>query len=227
MVLGCRLRADRCSLGFNAVVSKPGEPKDTVLVTNSHCTDRFGDGPDGSRIYQPLSGTSSDFLGLELKDKPLFQCGPTYPECRYSDAALIEYADASDWQIGTIARTTGLGSTTIDDVNFQFFITAEMAEPPYYGQVLDRVGRTSGWASGAVNSTCQDITNTLGIRLLCQDATDAEHDVGDSGGPVFQRTGSSTVTLYGIHWGGDQTFAVFSTLSEIQIEDFYGNLKTF
>lgn len=209
----------RCTLGFNAIANNG----DTVFVTNSHCTPTFGV-VDGTTFHQPKP---NDPIGVEVQDVPTFACD-SGPQCRYSDAALVSYSNpGSDWQLGVIARPV-YGDTIIDSANPRFFITGELSQPPYNGQRLEKVGIQTGWTGGDVTGTCEDIENSAGIWLLCQDLVAASRANGDSGAPVFQRNGSgSDVTLYGLLWGAYGSDFVFSSLQEIEIEDFYGDLITF
>ena len=94
------------------------------------------------------------------------------------------------------------------------------------GQVVNKVGRTTGWSQGQVTATCTN-TNVSGSNIteLCQDFVSASVGSGDSGSPVFAISGGDNVTLLGILWGGSGSSSfVFSPLSNIKGE--LGNITT-
>ena len=109
--------------------------------------------------------------------------------------------------------------------------TIKGARPPRNGEIVHKVGRTTGWTSGEVSDpelnpdpTCPG--NVIGNRfdnarsrtesdeedenddhvryyLECLTHTSYESDGGDSGAPVFSMEGgSSLVTLVGVHFAG-------------------------
>jgi hypothetical protein len=67
------------------------------------------------------------------------------------------------------------------------------------GQVVGKVGRTTGWTTGKVTNTCVNV-EIDDIVQLCQTIVAARAGGGDSGAPVFR--GASNITLVGILWGG-------------------------
>nr|WP_273000261.1 hypothetical protein [Hydrogenibacillus schlegelii] len=97
------------------------------------------------------------------------------------------------------------------------------AGSPYAGQILDKIGRTTGWTYGKVTGTCVDV-NQAGsdITLLGQDIVAAGSGGGDSGSPVFYWHGGNEVILYGLLWGGSSDLFVFSNMYNIEKE--LGNL---
>jgi hypothetical protein len=87
------------------------------------------------------------------------------------------------------------------------------------GELLDKVGRTTGWTRGAVLATCVDVgVSGARIAMLCQDFVEAAVAGGDSGSPVFQQVGDKDATLYGILWGGAGSLYVFSAMENIREE---------
>ena len=115
----------------------------------------------------------------------------------------------------------------IDDVTLEidpgkwFTITNERPFP-MMGDILNKVGRTSGWTRGPVTATCFD-TGVSGsappIAMLCQDRVQAYVAGGDSGSPVFEQIGGwNPVTLVGILWGGSASSFVFSAMENIHAE---------
>ncbi len=219
-----------CTMGFNAIRAGMAG-----FVTNSHCTKTQG-GNEGTDFHQPDDPLfSGNPVGDEIVDPNYFTGGmcPAGRRCRFSDSAFVDYTVARG---SNIARTEGWnnGSLTISSTP-RLRIVAEMSSWAD-GSDLDKIGRTSGWAFGLVNGTCQN-TNVAGtdITQLCQfrvnrlaGQTYTMSDNGDSGSPVFRWLGaSSTVNLSGILWGGpdDGSAFVFSPMN--QIEQELGPLTTF
>lgn len=208
-----------CSLGFNA-------ERDGVngYVTAAHCSDKQGEA-DGTEYYQPLNQVADEFIGTEVADPAFFRTANGCPRgrrCRYSDSNFSEGDGAVSFTLGGIARTTGPnnGSLVIDG---QFSING--GGPATVGQTANKVGRTTGWTSGAVRRTCVD-TGVSGsnIVLLCQDFVESNRQIvgaGDSGSPVFRISGGGGgVTLLGNLWGGNSsgTLFVYSPIANIEHE---------
>jgi len=221
-----------CTMGFNAIRAGVAG-----FVTNSHCTKTQG-GNEGTDFHQPddplLSG---NHVGNEIVDPTYFTGGicPSGRRCRFSDSAFVRY-DVARGQ--NIARTEGWnnGSLTIStSPTTRLTIIAEMSAWAD-GSDLDKIGRTSGWAFGLVNGTCQN-TNVADtdITQLCQfrvnrlaGQTYIMSHPGDSGSPVFRWLGaSSTVNLSGILWGGFDDGSAFFFSPMNQIEQELGALTTF
>lgn len=209
-----------CTLGFNA--NRSGQRS---FITNSHCTNVQG-GVENTPYWQPTQSTASAQIGTEVADPSYGRPSgcPSGRRCRRSDAARVAHAGGIKRALGAIARTTGAnnGSVTISG---SFSITAEGS--PAVGQTANKVGRTTGWSSGAITNTCVHVNvSGTNITQLCQSIVSANVGSGDSGSPVFRRTGSgSNVTLLGILWGGGTGVFVFSPISNIESE--LGALRTF
>jgi hypothetical protein len=171
-----------CTVGAN-VVTDVG----AGFLTASHCTYWFWQ-LDGIAFYQNNNGSQSDFVGWEGSDPDPFTgyafCRG-FAFCRYSDAAFIGY-EGDFGEQGYLARTTGLGSITIDFWHPRFTVSEEGGWP-LAGTEITKMGRTTGWTSGEVTETCVDIAiaEYPGGLYLCQFETDAFADRGDSGGPFF------------------------------------------
>jgi len=213
-----------CTLGFNA-----GHSAGNSFITNSHCTNTQG-GTEGTLYYQPLSSVSGSFIGTEAADPTYFRGGacPRGRRCRYSDAARVSYVSGVTFTLGGLARTTGPnnGSLTIDG---GYTIGSEYAGTSFtVGEIVNKVGRTTGWTQGQVTNTCVN-TSVSGsqLTLLCQTFVAAGVGGGDSGSPVFTITGTSSARLNGILWGGNSsgTTFVFSPLAFVEQE--LGSLTTF
>jgi hypothetical protein len=206
-----------CTLGFNV---------SGAFVTNSHCTTTQG-GTEGTRYWQPTQTASPTQVATEAADPQYstnLQGCPTGRVCRRSDASRAAYVNGfNQFTIGRIARTNrpGRSLTIVGD----FRITAEGSV--VVGNVVNKVGRTTGWSLGSVTNTCVN-TNVSGTNItqICQNFVSATVGSGDSGSPIFRIISGNDVRLVGILWGGSgsQSF-VFSPLS--QVEQELGALATF
>jgi hypothetical protein len=209
-----------CSVGFNATA---GGQKS--FVTASHCTTTQG-GVENTPYWQPLQTTAPTQIATEVADPAYVKGLPGCPggrKCRFSDASRAAYLDGANQALGLIAQTSGAnnGSLTItgsftissDDCN-----TTGGCLP--VGTIVNKVGRTTGWTSGAITNTCVN-TGVSGTRIvqLCQTFVSAGVGGGDSGSDVFQTTGSS-VKLAGVLWGGNSggTQFVFSPFGNVTRE---------
>jgi hypothetical protein len=209
-----------CTLGFNAVAAGAES-----FLTNSHCTMRQG-GTEGTEYFQPLASVAESFLGIEVDD-PEYLIGGECPRgfrCRYSDSSRAEYAAGVAHEVGQIARTEGLDIRSLEIVG-EFRVAGETANP-VAGLTVNKVGRTTGWTSGAVTRTCVD-TGVSGSNylLFCQafvenPAGSVVVGGGDSGSPVFSVEQGPRVSLHGLLWGGNGagTLFVFSPMSGIERE---------
>jgi hypothetical protein len=209
-----------CTLGFNA--TRSGQRS---FITNSHCTNVQG-GTEGTPYWQPTQTVAPTQIATEVADPAYFQGNgcPLLRRCRRSDAARAAYAGGTTSTLGAIARTTGAnnGSVTISG---NFTIIAE--GNPVVGQTAHKVGRTTGWTRGAISNTCVNVNvSGTNITQLCQSVVTAGVGGGDSGSPVFRRSGTSNATLLGILWGGSgSSIFIFSPISNVESE--LGALTTF
>lgn len=206
-----------CTLGFNLRFGGADSP--CYFMTNSHCTSIQG-GVESTPYFQPAGGAH---IGTEVYD-PTYFTGAPCPvgrQCRYSDSAGALYDSPGLCEFGKIARTTGIGSTTVDPNAPRWMIVSKLGSPTV-GQLMAKVGRTTGWTEGTVVATCVD-TGVAGTNVtqLCQSFVNAGVGPGDSGSPVFRRRlDSSLAQLAGILWGGNGagTQFVFSPMDNIEFE---------
>jgi hypothetical protein len=206
-----------CTLGFNVTGG---------FVTNSHCTNTQG-GTEGTPYWQPTQSASPTQVATEAADPQYasnLQGCPSGRVCRRSDASRATYANGfSQFTIGRIAKTDRPGRSLT--ITGSFRITSEGSA--VVGNVVNKVGRTTGWSQGAVTNTCVN-TNVSGTNItqLCQNFVSATVGSGDSGSPVFAIVSGDDVRLVGILWGGSgsRTF-VYSPIS--QVEQELGGLSTF
>jgi len=209
-----------CSFGFNA--TSRGQ---ALFVTASHCTDRQG-GVEGTLYYQPLASTANSFIGTEVADPKYFRGAgcPKARKCRFSDASRAAYAAGVPFTLGGIAATSGPnnGSITIAGT-----IAIRGEGSAIVGDVVNKIGRTTGWTQGVVSATCVN-TGVSGTNIvqLCQTFVDAGVGGGDSGSDVFALSGGNA-TLLGDLWGGNSTGTMFVYSPIANIEQELGPLTTF
>ncbi|HEX8319258.1 hypothetical protein [Longimicrobium sp.] len=211
-----------CTLGFNGW-RWSGSAWESLFITAMHCGRRGVD--EDLRWYQISVTNSNDFIGTEHLDPPFVEmpgtsCGSAH-KCRYADA-MAGLWQASRWGYGRIARTTGVGSLTVDASRPEYRIIGEV---PWvdYGEEVWALGSTTGFKKGNVNETCFSSYPEAGKQLLCQDGASLLAAGGDSGGPVFSPSGyEGWVYLRGLRWGSNGAMS-----SMINIEDDLGALDTF
>ncbi|MHB1312243.1 MAG: hypothetical protein ACYC3L_09520, partial [Gemmatimonadaceae bacterium] len=168
---------DGCTLGFVA-------QRNGVLgfVTASHCTSDFY-GMDYSQFTQT---PPSPIIGQESVDPASYQCGLI--QCRGSDAAFIASSLQLPMTVGKILRTIP-GSITVDTAR-PYFTAIYYQDDVLLGQIVDKVGVTTGWTSGYVSYTCADfLVFEAGIPYIVRCAAEGTYpaDKGDSGAPIFVR----------------------------------------
>jgi hypothetical protein len=202
-----------CSIGFNALSGGQNS-----FVTASHCTDHQG-GVEGTQYFQSLASQANSFIGTEVDDPTYFRNQNGCPKgrrCRFSDAARAAYASGVAFS-AAIAQTSGPnnGSITITGT-----INVSGEGTAVVNDVVNKIGRTTGWTQGVVTNTCVN-TGVSGTNIvqLCQTFVSAGVGGGDSGSDVFALSGGNA-TLLGILWGGNSsgTLFVYSPMSGIESE---------
>jgi len=200
-----------CSVGFNATSGGQNS-----MITASHCTNTQG-GVEDTPYWQPLQSSQPTQIAREVDDPVYLKNGPGCPKgrsCRRSDAARALYINGISGAVGTIAKTTALGSL---EVNGTFTITSDDANNSTpVGATVNKVGRTTGWTAGTMTNKCVN-TGVQGSRIvqLCQNFVTAGVAGGDSGSDVFLITGGTSVRLLGVLWGGGGGQFVFSPLQNV------------
>lgn len=217
--------ASICTLGFNVLLDRPAMSQH-YFMTNSHCTEVRGE-VTGTQFRQDGLFLAARTVAVEVADPAFFTCQFAGFRCRWSDAALAQYLPDFTARLRMIYRTTAVGTTAPSTLEIheegKYFTIARERPFPMLGEILDKVGRTTGWTRGPVIATCVN-TGVSGsnppIAMLCQDFVASAVAGGDSGSPVFHQIGiSKPVSLYGILWGSGGSFYVFSAMENIR-EDF-------
>lgn len=192
-------KGNLCTYGFTVLLNST-----LGMVTNSHCSRTLG-AVDYDKFHQPSKNSTTNLVGTEMIDPGFFsvtrdyRCPTGQPLCRYSDSAFVQSPGNLTLNRGRIARTTGLGSKTIDPNNPRFRITT--TGTALVGNWVNKVGYRTGWTQGQVTRTCYTQQKSSGEYLICQYEASYGRDGGDSGSPVFMAVNASDVKLLGIHWG--------------------------
>lgn len=189
-----------CTLGVPAV------GVGASYITNSHCTQAYW-WNTGTNFFQHTIG-GAFFIGAEILDPAGWPCGGSL--CRWSDAARIPVAAGVPAAV-QVARTTGFGVhwnpgsiTTGGVAAFNAGVAPQWW--PLLGQVVDKVGRTTGWTRGVVTHTCVNFVAPPpappGRVVLCQYLMTNMAGPGDSGSPVFRVLPGNNAQITGLLWGG-------------------------
>jgi len=210
---------ENCTLGFNArtqnVFNGLYDPT-RYFITNSHCTSPTGaaDGISRGVIFgQP---DPAHRVGVEAVDPALRRYDPyDYTDCRpdrqcrYSDAALVQYDAGVSDNMGRLADVDGPFPYNI----FGNFYVDRIDNQPGIGAFVYKIGATTGTTGGNITHTCVNVTQYRGRRedgslidrgvdMLCQDQATLELNFGDSGSAVYRRNVvGGDVTAIGLLWG--------------------------
>lgn len=210
------------------------------MITNSHCGGNQGE-MTGHRFTQPGGGLfGSNYIATEVADPPYnithAQCGPGRM-CRRSDSLAAHVDPPTDIGRGLIARIGSWGSQTISSVDPDYQ-ASWLAWFPLSGEIVTKVGRTTGKTAGMIGSTCSPVIvgepdgSDSGITMVCQYRVSPVANVaggltpivgaGDSGSPVFALPSNPVtpntihaVYLHGILWGGPEDGSSFSFSSAL------------
>jgi len=188
------------------------------FFTNSHCTETPFQYDVGDTVYQPFPPGYE--VGQEYEDVTPIHGGDSI----YSDAAFISvdsFLANSDYAF-TVATTSN--GTTIDSAHPTWPVSDDaIGLSAVTGQVVDKVGRTTGDTWGTVSQTCANVTVDSYTRL-CDDqvywnsSVNSPHPMvggGDSGSPaygfIYDQNGQNTdsVRIWGVLWGGEDNDSAF------------------
>lgn len=215
----------QCTLGVN--VTRGGV---RGFVTNSHCTlaRSFVEGT----VFLQHNLNPANRIGVETAD-PAYILGGKCPagrQCRYSDAAFVAYDSEDLSEGGNIALPiycdTGSSTLTVGQGVPRLPIVGVSIKNPASGKIVYKVGRTTGCTFGSLKETCSDRVVGLEVNgmvvptnviMLCQNLTTAGAGNGDSGSPVFRRSGNEAILL-GLHWGSFPSRAIYSPWASVVME---------
>ncbi|MFQ5524470.1 MAG: hypothetical protein ACE5F5_13015 [Acidimicrobiia bacterium] len=170
-----------CTLGFSA-------RSDFFIdgafgfVTASHCTTDLG-GVQNTQFWQQDPFNANDLLGTESLDPTPFS-GGTCPDgltCRNADAAFVTYDAGVVYDFGRLVRSPSWDhvSGPLDIVHGdQLSIVADGTfDPAAVGELIFKVGRTTGGTWGNVVRTCLDaFSGRSGVWILCSTETNGGRD---------------------------------------------------
>jgi len=200
-----------CTYGFNVQISGSAN---RYMITNSHCVQPIGTfgGLIGAVVAQPDNQTSSrvGYVVLNPQNFTGYPC-PADHQCRYSDAALIHASSLSqsNWDLGGLSRPENRflgpgsdGSIQIDSSEPRISLAGQSVF--FIGDILDKIGSTTGWTAGEVTATCEFHVEAPGSPFgrICDGVVAAGANHGDSGSPVFWTSPTGVNYLMGILWGG-------------------------
>lgn len=216
------------------------------MITCSHCThpDYYGQ-DDGIRFAQAGGAWFwADSVGFETFD-PAFQSAPAFPgcptgyTCRKSDSAYVQYHSGLSWQLGKILRPNSSCSapytscTKVVDVvggqpNTKTIIG--IGGTPILNTGVNKIGRTTGWTTGAITNTCFDVEIILDGNhyFMCNVVASFYAEPGDSGSPVFTNSTNNNVYLHGLFYAqrsNDYQITFYSPWSFVAQE--LGTVTTF
>lgn len=221
--------AGTCTLGYAAEVRGM-----IGIITASHCSAEWSS-KDDTDYFQPnrtLIAPAVNQVASEAVDPPWGYSGhswcPSGHDCRFSDANFSEAT--VDIAIGDIARTCCYSrneATTNWNGTDTFDITGN--REPIVGDMVDKVGRSTGWTWGYVVEDC--FHHDLGdIVIMCQHLADYGEAGGDSGAPVFDwinwsnetNGGTYDVAYAGLHSGfthlAGEKYSVYTSQYDLRNE---------
>lgn len=191
-----------CTLGFNVTTSAGHRG----FVTAAHCEGSgsyAGSGYTGAPIFQPLAGYSQYVVGSVAINPAWVQGCGAYHRCTSADAMLVSYTSdvSSPKRVAYTSyrgENSGKGSLTVTG----WWANIVAPAYPFVGQSVDKQAQTTGWTSGTVAGTCEEIPvdDDYGDYVVgCADrVTGSRVGQGDSGGSVFvpPPPGQMTLPLY-------------------------------
>jgi hypothetical protein len=206
----------------------------------SHCTADIGV-VDSTKVYQPHTDGTGEYIGLEVRDAPLFTGDPcpTGRRCAWADVAYFAHTHSGIGEFGTIAHPTAVCTANCSDN--ETALTISTTDPRWYvwsdytGSIVDgiglqKVGARTGWTYGQVTNTCYDWNDpSSDITRLCQVRTNGIADGGDSGSPVFRfvaGAGPNKISLYGILFAGNPTTPTFIFSPWTRVIQYFGPIAT-
>ena len=205
-------RIDRCSMGFAVGFVNTQGKFEEGFVTAGHC---YSTNTTGEAFY--VQGNSSSPYGVSV-----WNTLPNGVDAQY----VRKTGSGVDSGSGLIARpsqknTSGQAYLDLDGQNpyFEIIGTAN----PIVGQTVHKVGRTTGWTSGLVTSTCSTFSNwnARWSNFACMGLASYRSAGGDSGGSVFSLNPDGSAMAMGIHKGTSSGERVFARIDRVLKKLFY------
>ena len=201
-----------CTMGIAVGFVNTQGKYEEGFVTVGHC---FVTNTTGEAFY--VRGNSSSPYGVSI-----WNAFPDGVDAQY----VRKTGSGVDLGIGLIGRpsqenTTGQAYVDLDSQNPYFEITG--AANPIVGQTVHKVGRTTGWTSGPVTSTCSTYLNGNAgwSNLACMGGAIYGAASGDSGGSVFSLNPDGSAMAMGILHGRSYGETVFARVDRTLKKLFY------
>ena len=168
-------------------------------------------GTNGQHVYQPDTSKEEYYIG-QIVYNPFFRDDESIPY-RYSDSLLI-HVTTSDISPEIYANGNVIGK--------------KYSAEQYVGEIVYKVGRTTGKTSGSIINKC--VTSVMHYTeeeqvkygypptayFYCQMETNFYAAGGDSGAPVYHNYRNEAAVIYGIYWGGTDTISAYSPIDGIE-----------
>ena len=181
-----------CSMGFAVGFVNTQGKYEEGFVTAGHCNN----GSTGDEYH--INATNfRDVYGVSI-----WNALPNGVDAQY----VRKTGSLADLGIGLIGRPTQentSGQAYLDlDARDPYFRIIGKANP-IVRQTVHKVGRTTGWTSGSVTSTCTTFVSLYAgwPALPCMGTASYGSAGGDSGGPVFSLNPDGSAMAMGIHHG--------------------------
>lgn len=241
VVGGIDFGPEQCTTGITGYL--PGGQ--AVMFTASHCSDSLGMIDIGGGGWQQ-SSSNLLYFGTEIHDTE-WSCyiNGGWRRCDHAELSAYTFTgiDLNPGETahdpGVIYRRTNrlagpnsVGSAFIDTL-FPRLVVTSMQAYPVDQQVVDAVGRLSGWSYGTIYHTCTTLPygGNSNNKMYCQSYATTSAQGGDSGGPVFVHypnippsPGGNGITFMGVLWARDPNVgAVFGSVTQMRNEvgNFY------
>ena len=189
-------RPGRCTLGLPLWYTDGASGQKALgFLTASHCTGFTGFN-NGAQWGQPTA--AGGYIGLEIEDPPLTNCGANSSNCDLVDVALAKFTNGHDTvslvapggvYLTESASSTGSGGYTVTGSPVPLWPLTL-----YTGASVNKVGWRTGWTTGQVTATGYDIAISVrhpdGVMRLTwvrgTTRTSVPVAVGDSGSALFK-----------------------------------------
>ena len=220
-----------------------GSAEFQAVTTTAHCAELpsrmvawyFGETVSRADINDVLLSSRTELGPVTFDSTTRVKCGAeelqSGKKCRRGDQSYARVSNSLslDFTNGAIVRPAEKNTVGSDKASTSIRLSLDHfalssgngflivgARPPENGEIVHKVGRTTGWTSGEVDtprrpdSTCPGSPTNYadnlvdGSQFACLTRATYESDTGDSGAPVFfmESGSSSEVTLVGIHHSG-------------------------
>lgn len=204
------INVDYCTLGLMVRYSSQ-----IGFFSASHCSQTTGVVDANARVYQNDAFLSSNQIGVEQYDPPIYSCpGMPYGRCVSGDVSFYRRVNTPSYSLGVIAKTTS-GINIDPSAGNQLMVDGVFWDPahsPIAGDPLWKTGPLQGEVGGTVESTCVDLPHDSKpsgnpYTIVCQDFANMTQGGGESGAaiyggpPIYYPPPGHTI-LVGIAWGG-------------------------